>query len=147
MGVGGVLGAETIPFTLDDEVPLIAVDVFVNEKGPFRFVLDTGASLTMAAPALVRRAGIRMDKLQNAHALGIEGPLPVKLGHISSLRIGGVSLSDLSVGVSSLRPLNQGTRLNIQGILGFNFLRHFRITIDYVDKVLCFRSGGGAASQ
>ena len=116
---------EKIPFTLDGEVPLIAVNVFINRKGPFKFVLDTGASMTIASPTTARRAGVRLDSAHIARSLGIDGRQAIKIARIDTFQIGTIVITQLEVGVSTLRPLNQGTRLKLQGILGYNFLHSF----------------------
>jgi predicted aspartyl protease len=130
---------ERIPFSLHRDVPLIAIDVLVNEKGPFKFVLDTGASMTIASPTTAARAGVRLHNARVAKSLGIDGPEEIKIARIDTLQVGAIVAPNISVGISSLRVLNQGTHLKLQGILGYNFLRYFTISIDYADKLLSLR--------
>src|SRR5881227_630047 len=47
-----------IPFRLSKADHLILVKVYVNACGPFDFILDTGASMTVVAAATARLAGI-----------------------------------------------------------------------------------------
>lgn len=130
---------EKIPFTLDREIPLIAVDVFINKKGPFKFAVDTGASMTIASPTTARRAGVCLDNAQNARSLGVDGPQDIKIAWINTFQVGTIVTTQLEVGVSTLRPLNQGARLKLQGILGYNFLRYFTLSIDYANALLFLR--------
>ena len=125
-----------ISFSLDHRIPLIIVEGLINDSGPYRFVVDTGASMTIVSPTAARRARIRFQPDQSARSLGVDGARPIKIGIVDSLQIGGLRQAGLEVGVASMRPINLGARVRTHGILGYNFLRFFTLSIDYADEIL-----------
>jgi len=127
---------EKIPFMLNEEIPLIAVRVFLNARGPFNFVLDTGASMTIASPTTARRAGLQLREAESAHSLGIDGKQEIRIVKAKYLCLGAAAASNLDIGVCSLRPIARGTQMKLEGILGYNFLRYFNISIHYADRFL-----------
>lgn len=125
-----------ISFSLDRRIPLIIVEGLINDRGPYRFVVDTGASMTIVSPTAARRARIRLQPDPSARALGIDGPQPIKIGIVDSLQVGGLKQAGLEVGITSMRPINLGARVKTHGVLGYNFLRFFTLKIDYADELL-----------
>jgi len=110
--------------------PLIQVDVWINGSGPYPMALDTGASSTSISPELARFA-------ENVHDIpggvsGIGGRVPAQSGRLRSLRVGDSIQRDSDVVIlDTLGPLNQALGKELMGLIGFNFLRHYRVTIDY----------------
>ena len=127
-----------IRFRIDGSRPLLIVKVCVNGKGPFNFILDTGASLSVISPEVLKRAGPG-GPLRSAKAFGATGSTDVKLTRIGQLRIGTVAIADIEVAVMDLDALSRTTRRKLGGIIGYNVLRRYRITIDYPKGVLFLR--------
>lgn len=125
---GDALG---IPFTLAAPAkPLILLPVHVNGMGPFPFALDTGASTTTISPAIARRLGIPLQEA--APMTGAGGLIPASIGNIASLRVGMWEMSDLTVMISNFLEMLSGVcGTKLEGVLGYNFLRAFKVTIDY----------------
>lgn len=120
-----------IPFRLAAPVkPLVLLSVFVNGTGPHSFVLDTGASVTVLSSSVASAVGIGTD---TADAMtGAGGRLRATVGRAAALSVGGVELPDVTVFVADfLADLASVTEVPLDGIIGYNFLRHFRVTIDY----------------
>ena len=61
------------------------------------------------------------------------------VSRLRSLRIGEIEARSLQVAVVSLATLNRQTRLNLGGIIGYNFLRRYLVTIDYPRRTIAFR--------
>ncbi len=56
---------------------------------------------------------------------------------LESFSIGGASRQALAVAVSDfLEPLSQALGVKLHGIVGYNFLRHFRVTFNYPAEIL-----------
>lgn len=138
---------EKIPFALDEDIPLIAVAVFLNARGPFTFVLDTGASMTIATPTTARRAGLPLREAQSAHSLGVDGRQEIRIVKAKFLCLGAAAASNLEIGVCSLRPITRGTQMKLEGILGYNFLRHFNVSIHYAERFLTLRRNCGLVAE
>jgi predicted aspartyl protease len=117
---------------------LIVMSARVNGRGPFKFVLDTGASMTVVSPSVARRAGVALSG-PRASAAGAGPRVPARLARLRSLEIGPVRATRLTVAILSLGALNRATRLELGGIIGYNLLRRYRVTIDYAAGRLVFR--------
>ena len=120
-----------VPFRLAAPAkPLVLVPAFVNGRGPHTFVLDTGASATVLSPGLA--AALEIDTVAAEPMTGAGGMLQATLGRVSSLTVGGAALEDVAVMVAGfLSDLGSVVGTPLDGILGYNFLRHFRVTLDY----------------
>jgi predicted aspartyl protease len=111
--------------------PLILLPIHVNDRGPFDFILDTGAGTSLLSTGLAKRLEVKVVGSKEGHSAG--GNVSVFLGKVDSLAVGEIKLSDVDVGIVDLSQIAKTIGANIDGDLGYNFLKHFRITIDYGD--------------
>lgn len=112
------------------EDPLVVVPVFVNEKGPYDFALDTGASSTLISLELVAEFGLASEKTSRLTAGGGDGT--VSWVHLSSVAVGAARQENLRAAASGfLTQLNAELGSKLLGIVGYDFLRHYRVTLDY----------------
>lgn len=120
-----------VPFRLAGPVkPLVLVEAFVNGRGPHTFVLDTGASATVLSPALA--VALRIETVAAEPMTGAGGMLQATLGRVGSLTVGNAALENITVMVAHfIAGLGREVGVPLQGVLGYNFLRHFRVTLDY----------------
>ena len=110
--------------------PLVLVDVYANRRGPFQFAIDTGTSTTAIAPEVAQQLGIDGSPI---------GPLTtgasqvhVTAGNLKSFQVGGARIDDLVVVVADFfGTLSQAVGAKLDGIVGYNFLRNFRVVMDY----------------
>lgn len=110
--------------------PLLLVPVHVNESGPYQFILDTGAGTSLLAPALADSLGLESTGAKQAQTAG--GRLDARLARVKSLGVGAIRRDDLEVAIIDLSHLERAVEARIDGDLGYNFLRHFRLTIDFL---------------
>ena len=119
-----------VPFRLAGGAqPLILVPVDVNGRGPFDFILDTGAGTSLLTPDLAKELNVEILGSKEGQSAG--GKVAVSLGRAASLAVGGAQLDDLDLGIVDLAHIGATVGAKIDGDLGYNFLRHFRVTIDY----------------
>lgn len=112
------------------EDPLVVVPVFVNEKGPYDFALDTGASSTLISLELAAEFGLATGKISQLTAGG--GNATVSRVQLSSLAVGAARQENLAAASSDfLTQLNAELGSKLQGIVGYDFLRHYRVTLDF----------------
>jgi predicted aspartyl protease len=117
------------------EDPLVVVPVFVNEKGPYDFALDTGASSTLISLEVAAEFGLAAKKTSQLTAGG--GPGTVSRVQLGSLAVGVARQENLAAAASDfLVKLNAELGSKLQGIVGYDFLRHYRVTLDYPRGVL-----------
>jgi len=114
---------------------LVIVKAWINETGPFNFILDTGASLTIISPEVAKQAGIQSQG-QKATAIGAKGKIAARVVRLKSLRIGCVETRNLAVAVMNLITLSGPINLSLGGIIGYNLLRRYRLTLDYRTRTL-----------
>ena len=117
--------------------PLILVPALLDGEGPYIFAVDTGASTTVVSSELAQLLGIKSEPIPQLTGEG--GTAEVTAGVAKSLAVGGVSASDLAVVVVDFLPaLSQALSTKLDGIIGYNFLKEFRVTIDYPNETLHF---------
>jgi predicted aspartyl protease len=115
--------------------PLVLVPAHVNGRGPHTFVVDTGASATVISPRLADALQIAATAPETMTGAG--GVMQAAVGRATSFAVGGAVLNDLSVVIADfLDDLGRVVGANLDGIVGYNFLRHFRVTLDYPNGVL-----------
>ena len=109
--------------------PLILLPVEVNGEGPFEFILDTGAGTSLLSSDLGQKLGVKVIGSKEGQSAG--GAVSVSLAKVDSLAVGSVKLDDVDVGLVDLSHIGKTVGAKIDGDLGYNFLRHFRVTLDY----------------
>jgi predicted aspartyl protease len=117
------------------EDPLLVVPTLVNEKGPYDFALDTGASRTVISLDLAAEFGLATEKISQMTAGGGSGT--VSRLQLRSLAIGAARQENLAAAASDfLTQLNAELGTKLHGIVGYDFLRHYRVTLDYPREAL-----------
>jgi len=107
---------------------LVVVAATVNGT-PATLMVDTGASVTILSKAIAERASVLVPA--NARLLVIRvaggGTISVPVVPLKSLAIGVATVEDLDVGVYDIWPAAR----RIDGVVGGDFLRHFRVALDH----------------
>jgi predicted aspartyl protease len=111
--------------------PLILLPVTVNGQGPFDFIFDTGAGTSLLSTELAQRLQLKVIGSKNGQSAG--GKVSVSLAKVDSFAVGEAKLDDVDVGIVDLGHIGKTVGANIDGDLGYNFLKHFRVAIDYRD--------------
>ena len=127
--------APGIPFRINRSDHLFVVKVYVNGYGPFDFLLDTGASLTVISPSTARAAGIGKGG-RKVTATGLKGSIGATVVRLKSLRAGHWETTRLSTAIVDLSNLERTLKRKIGGIIGYNLLRRYRLTVDYPKRRL-----------
>jgi hypothetical protein len=124
-------GAVFLPFRLAaPRKPLAIVAVDVNSRGPFAFAIDTGASTTVVSTALADSLDLVTRTIPPLTGGG--GTIDAAAAQLTSVRLGTLDLADLDVVVSDfLAMLSQVAGTPLDGVLGHNVLKQFRVGIDY----------------
>ena len=125
----------TLPFTLaHPSKPLLMLPVQIHDR-PFQFALDTGASTTVISPEVARQCEV--ESMAMPDMTGGGGTVTASSGVVRSLAIGQTRISRVRVAVADfLEMLTLATGTRIDGILGTNVLRRYRVTIDYPARML-----------
>jgi tetratricopeptide (TPR) repeat protein len=112
---------------LSGEVGLDGFDKNVN------FIIDTAASITVVSEKLSQEEQLlellQPSKMRVFGAAGVTED--VKLLQLPTLSLGLSKLEKINAAVLDLEPVNETAGFTQSGILGGNFLRHFRIYFDF----------------
>ena len=118
-----------------NEAALI-VPVRINGKGPYEFVLDTGATFTCVDRTLVEEVKLPdwTSPLGSVVITGGEGQMGfVK---IDTLEVGDSARASELVACKLDLSRMQPPGFGIKGLVGLNFLKSYRVTIDFERKAL-----------
>ena len=121
-----------------DRIGRVMTHVKVNGKGPFRFVIDTGASRSTLAPHLAKALDLKPSVGRNVMLNGVTGAAEVTTVAVDSLEIGALRFvkQDLPVIFTSIMG-------NADGILGVAGFQDQRIDVDFKrDRVSVMESNG-----
>jgi predicted aspartyl protease len=123
--------------TLRDRIGRIWAPVLINGRGPYRLVLDTGASHSAIIPSVADSLGISLAQATTVRVTGVTGSAVVPTVAIDRMEVG-----DLAVDSTTL-PIVADVFGGAQGVLGTEGLSDKRILIDFGrDRVLISRSRG-----
>jgi hypothetical protein len=120
--------------------------VFVSGTGPYRFLVDTGATMNHLEPSLARKAGLQPTfRTELTSSLG---SVPAPGSDQLTVSLGALTADQqpfLFAGIEAVHGLGGG----IQGILGQAFLGRFDYTIDLRRRRLAFgkRDAQGKKAQ
>ncbi len=118
--------------TRPDRIGRIAAPVMVNGKGPYRFILDTGASQSVITKRLADELGLVLTDEAPLMLHGVTGSLAVPSARLGTLQTGDLIQSNVRVAVlGSVMGGGDGI-LGVQGFEGLRVTVHFtndRITI------------------
>ena len=126
--------------TRRDRVGQVVAPVMIDGKGPFRFLVDTGADGSMVSPALVRALKLVPMRATDERVEGTTGTQRLPWVPIASLRIGRIVKRGLRLPVSD-SPVLRG----LDGILGMAGFGAVRVVVDfYHNQVIIDRSRSGS---
>lgn len=98
------------------------------------FLLDTGATTTIVTPLFARRIELVVPDDARHEELTVFGGRKVRMPliRVARVAVGAARVDDLEIGVYDGFP---NARV-IDGVLGLDFLRRFRVTVDTTNRVL-----------
>jgi predicted aspartyl protease len=128
--------------TRRDRIGRIWAPVTVNGQGPFRLVLDTGASHSALTARVVEQLGIILDPSRTVVLRGATGSVQVPMVPVETLEFG-----DLLVEPRRL-PIVPDALGGAEGVLGTDGLAGKRIHIDFrKDSITIMRSKNERAAS
>lgn len=114
---------------------LIVVPVFVNGHGPYPFLFDTGCPYCTIAGDIAGHSGVKSQAAGvRAEAFGTSES--IREGMAASISVGAASVSNIPVSVQSFSSYRISMDSHFDGIIGYDYMRHFRVTMDFTRKRL-----------
>ena len=130
---------------------LVGVPVYVDGKGPFDFVLDTGSGGDVLTPILAEELGFSQDQAMGIMKVvnpanqgcadgcqGVGGAVTGYPIQVETLSIGSIKHSNAIMGVIDLKLVSPRGDTIHNGIIGYPFMRNLKLIIDYPNKRLAF---------
>lgn len=113
----------------------IIVSVKINGRGPYDFVLDTGATFTCLDNRFAYE--LKLPEWDGQPGVVVVGPGGggMRLLKVETLEVGGAKATGLTVCAIDLNRMAP-PGLGIKGLVGLNFLKSYRVTIDFEKKLL-----------
>jgi predicted aspartyl protease len=112
--------------TTHDHIGRVVVAAMVNGKGPFRFIVDTGATHSTVTPGLVQALGLQPSEVPSIVLNGITGTAQVSAVTLDRLQTGDLTFDQLVAPVV-WAPVMAGA----DGILGAAGLTGRSLSVDF----------------
>ena len=129
--------------TLRDKIGRIWAPVTINGKGPFRLVLDTGASRSAVVNHVAQRLALKTDTPMTMIVHGVTGSATVPGVRVNRMEVGELLMID-----PSNVPVVADAFGGAEGVLGHEGLADKRIFADFVhDRLVISRSHGERAKE
>jgi hypothetical protein len=112
----------------------LVIETDGDKHGTYHFIIDTGSSVTLLTPDLVKRFGGSIPANQSPmRVLGANGQVkllnPVNL---KRLQLGSARFEGVRVLTHDLADLSNHLGVHIDGVLGFPLFRETLLTLDYL---------------
>jgi hypothetical protein len=132
-------GGADVPIRMKYGVPI--VDVLVNGKGPYPFVLDTGTSCVFVAPALAKELGLPRPGFSK----------PARDAHGKVHRVSATRIDRLSIGGAKFEVLDalvdEPMFNDVAGLLGMRLFGRTVVTVRFADEHMTIGSHHVSASD
>lgn len=124
----------TVPIHVVDNVTLVQATLNGSQRAVM--MVDTGASATIITPVVLTRLGLSIPDDAPRRQLQVVGGqlLEIPFVRLAAIEVGNARIEGLEVGVYEIAP--QAPVLD--GLLGGDFLHHFRVTLDKTVRELRF---------
>jgi hypothetical protein len=123
--------SRAVAFDFIADTSLVVLPVTINNEGPYKFLLDTGASQTILSAVVADSLGIPHGRNQTLLTAG--GNLPVSVRTIDTLQVGAARLEKVDIVVANFSLMQT---LSVDGVLGGDYLRQFKVSIDYDNHIV-----------
>ena len=121
-----------------DRTRRLTVPVSIEGKGPFSFVVDTGAERTVLSEAIAAHLGLEAD--ENVELISIAGTTRVDTVYVPQMTMGKKEYGGL------IAPVLREEHIGADGILGLDSLQNRRVLFDFVNDQLSVEDTGSASS-
>ncbi|MBN1212960.1 MAG: retropepsin-like domain-containing protein [candidate division Zixibacteria bacterium] len=132
--------AAVIPF--DPAMGLVEVQVKIDGRVTGRFGIDTGADHLYIDRAFAEKNNLPIfDEMTGHQITGVEGISKGYYAQLRSLEIGDERLYNLRATVADIGALGGGKAGHPDGLIGFEVIRRFYVTVDYPNTILQLYQG------
>jgi hypothetical protein len=123
----GSKGATAIPVKVSGSKVIVSVNF--NNSTAANLLLDTGASRTMISSRIAKI--LRLQSMGSGQGYGIGGVVTVSTARVDSVKLGEMERQNLLVMIHDF-----SRDPSYEGLLGFDFLSHFHMSLDLQKSLL-----------
>ncbi|KQN34498.1 hypothetical protein ASE92_12955 [Pedobacter sp. Leaf41] len=119
---------------------LMIIPVFVNEKGPYNFVLDTGVGpMIITDPSIIDTLNFGLMRKIKLSGLGLE-TVDAYVSQNITAKIGSAKVNHIPTAIlkEDLFNLSGHLGIKIYGLIGFSFFNSFIVDIRYSENRIIF---------
>jgi predicted aspartyl protease len=106
----------------------IAVPVLIGGRGPYRFLLDTGANRSALTSRVAHELGLEVSATAAMMVQGVNGRVRASVVRVPSMKLGAIE-----VGEQLLPVLDGEVFAGLDGSLGADLLAHLRVVADFIN--------------
>jgi len=120
----------SIPLESDGQVAVVLA--LLNGRTPASLIVDTGATYTVISYEIANE--LRIDLSENTPVTRLQtanGVITAPVIELDSVDVGGMKLNQIKAAVHDF-----ASGMSVAGLLGLNFLQHFRVDIDTATRTL-----------
>jgi hypothetical protein len=131
----------TVAFDL--QANLIVLEATI-EGEPKRFLIDTGASASVVGNDTARDLGL--EERRRFLGRGAGGDVALGMARVHSIAVGDSEVRNLTCMIMDLDGIEERIGGRVDGILGYDFLSRFVVTIDYPARAITLVPAGDHTS-
>ncbi len=135
-GCGGVLELDdaltAVPFKIERNGRIV-IEARVNGEGPYRFLLDTGASISVIFEELAGKAELQSIPASAVTVHGVVGSGTFPLLAVDRLDVGNETWNRPRV---VLLPDDAGVAVGVDGLLGVDFMTRYAVGFSASERIL-----------
>jgi predicted aspartyl protease len=136
--------ATRIPMKMHGNRPLI--DVYLNGKGPYQFILDTGATIVVIDSSLAAELSLPVTGKSELQSPTKGTPIPSDLVHIDKIEAGTIQVEAQEAQTMDIKGMF-GSDHAPSGVLGATYFSGHLLTLDYPGESIVVRPGELGASD
>ncbi len=137
-GCGSVLELDdaltAVPYTIERNGRIV-IEARVNGQGPYRFILDTGASISVIFEELAEEVALQPIPASDVMVHGVVASGTFPLVGVDRFDVGDVTWDEPRV---VLLPDDAGVAISADGLLGVNFLSRYAVGFSASERIVRF---------
>jgi len=119
----------------------VILEAYINDAGPYAFLLDTGSQITMIDEALASELKLKPSTKASVVGVSMQGK-DAKYALVDSVRVGqSARIGQVYVLAFDMKDM-RAAGYTVRGLIGGDFLSHFDAMIDNSHNRVCFTSAG-----
>lgn len=122
-----------------DDGDRMTVEVKVDGRGPYRFLVDTGSERTVISRQLAERLQLAAGETANLHSV-------VGVNAVDTVFIPNLQVSSQNISVTNA-PALEAANIGADGMLGIDSLRAQRVTFDFKAKTMAITTAPRVAER